>query len=170
MPPFFSNAHAAIANPPMKITPLLDALGSTNKPVCTNAANKLLSLTDNSVNYDLHLRSANLNTEEIQRIAKAIEAVHMANGPTLQSFSMSYNTNLKDEGVLNLVQALPATLTEIGLVQCGIGDEGGEALMNWAAQAPKLHWLCVEQNPFSEATRDRFNKLGQTRQGLLVIV
>ncbi len=168
--PFFSSAYASKANSPMKITPLIDALRSTNKPVCNKAAIKLLSLPDNLANYDLHLRSADLSTEEIQRIADAIKAVHAANGPALQSFSMSYNANLKDGGVLNLVQTLPATLTEIGLVGCGIGDAGGEALMKWATEAPKLHWLCVEQNPFSEATKHRFYKFGQARSGLLVVV
>ena len=73
-------------------------------------------------------------------IAEAIKTVHVKRGPSLQSFSMSYNPNLGDEGVLILVKTLPSTVTEIGLVQCGIGDKGGDALMTWASKAPKLQF------------------------------
>jgi len=160
----------AEAKQAMVISPLIDALRSINNPVCDTAASKLLSLRNNNTNYDLHLRSAGLNPDEIQRIAEAIKSVHVEGGPSLRSFSMSYNPNLRDEGALNLVAALPATLTEVGLVGCGLTDESGEALITWAAKAPKLHWLCVEQNTFSKATRDRFKHLGQVKIGLLVVV
>jgi len=170
LPVALTSVLAAEAEQAIIITPLIDALRSTNKPVCHAAATKLLSLKDNNANYDLHLRSADLNPDEIQRIAKAIKAVHEEGGPSLQSFSMSYNPNLRNKGALSLAQALPTTLTEIGLVGCGLTDDGGEALITWSAKAPKLHWLCVEQNTFSEETRDRFKRLGQARNGLLVVV
>jgi len=165
-----TSVHAAETKQAMTISSLIDALRSINNPVCDAAAVKLLSLKDNNTNYDLHLRSAGLNIDEIQRIAEAIKSIHAEGGSSLRSFSMSYNPNLRDGGALNLVAALPATLTEIGLVGCGLTDEGGEALITWAAKAPKLHWLCVEQNTFSRATRDRFKQLGQARNGLLVVV
>jgi hypothetical protein len=46
--------------------------------------------------------------------------------------------NLGDEGVLILVKSLPQTIAEIGLVQSGIGDTGGEALIGWATNAKQL--------------------------------
>jgi hypothetical protein len=95
--------------------------------------------------------------------------VHENGGPSLQSFSMSYNSNLGDEGVLILVKNLPQTITEIGLVQSGIGDEGGEALIRWATNAKQLRWLCVEKNIFSNDIKDKLRKLGQERSDLLVV-
>ena len=155
---------------PMVINHLVDVLRSTNKPMCEAVASKLSQLKDNNAKFDLHLRSAGLNQDEVKRIAEAIKAVHNEGGPSLQSFSLSYNTGVSDEGVLSLVKNLPTTLTEIGLVGCNIGDTGGDALAAWAANAPKLHWLCVEQNHFSQATKNRLKKLGEARSGLLVIV
>ena len=154
----------------MTINHLVDALRSTNKPVCEAVASRLSRLKDNNARFDLHLRSAGLNQDEVQRIAEAIKAVHDNGGPSLQSFSLSYNTGVNDEGVLSLVKNLPTTLTEIGLVGCNVGDTGGNALAAWAANTPKLHWLCVEQNHFSQETKNRFKKLGQSRAGLLVII
>ena len=101
---------------PMIINHIVDALRSTNKPVCEAVASKLSRLEDNNAKFDLHLRSAGLNNDEVKRIATAIKAVHDEGGPSLQSFSMSYNNNLRDEGVLSLVKSLPPTLTEIGLL------------------------------------------------------
>ncbi len=165
-----TSASTAQEKPSMIINHLIDALRSTNKPVCQAVASKLSRLKDNNAKFDLHLRSAGLNHDEVKRIATAIKAVHDEGGPSLQSFSMSYNNNLRDEGVLSLVKSLPPTLTEIGLVGCEVGDAGGEALIAWANNAPKLHWLCVEQNLFSTNTKNNFRNLGAQRSGLLVVV
>jgi len=83
---------------------------------------------------------------------------------------MSYNSNLRDEGAVIIANNLPSTLTEIGLVGCGIGDIGAEALIVLAQKAPKLHWLCVENNAFSNDRKQQLLKLGQQRNGLLVVV
>ena len=166
---FASNLFAE-EKPEMTIGYLTNVLRSINKPVCEKAADDLLALTNNQSNYDLHLRNADLNYNEIKRIAGAIKIVHAKGGPSLHSFSMSYNPQLSDEGVLLLVKTLPATVTEIGLVQCGLGDKGGDALIRWAAKARKLIWLCVEQNSFSDEMKDRFIQLGNDRKGLLVVL
>lgn len=165
----FTSLLAAEEKPEMKISYLTNVLRSINNPVCEKAANDLLSLKDNNSNYDLHLRNADLNQNEIALIAEAIKTVHDNSGPLLRSFSMSYNSKLRDEGVSILVQALPSTLTEIGLVKCEIGDKGGEALMTWASSAPKLHWLCIEQNSFSKSVKNRLIKFGKKRSNLLVV-
>ena len=170
MLPVFTRNLIAEEKPLMDIRVLIDILKSTNNPVCVSAAATLLLLKDNQSGYDLHLRSANLNNVEVARIAEAIKTTHDAGGPSLRSFSMSYNQQLSDEGVLSLVKTLPSTLTEIGLVGCGIGDKGGEALMAWASGAPKLHWFCVEQNAFSNQVKARLIEFGKQRSGLLVVV
>ncbi|MFT6153711.1 MAG: hypothetical protein ACJAYK_001604 [Crocinitomicaceae bacterium] len=151
------------------INPLINALKSINNPVSNKVAETLLSLKNGESSYDLHLRDADLNLNQIKSIAEAIKTVHENGGPSLQSFSMSYNSNLGDEGVLILIKSLPQTITEIGLVQSGIGDKGGEALIGWAANAKQLRWLCIEGNIFSNDIKDRLRELGQERNDLLVI-
>jgi hypothetical protein len=151
------------------INPLINALKSINNPVSNKVAETLLSLKNGELSYDLHLRDADLNLNQIKSIAEAIKTVHENGGPSLQSFSMSYNSNLGDEGVLILIKSFPQTITEIGLVQSGIGDKGGEALIGWAANAKQLRWLCIEGNIFSNDIKDRLRELGQERNDLLVI-
>ena len=94
--------------PEMIISYLTNALRSINNPVCEKAADDLLSLKNNKSDYDLHLRNADLNYNEIKLIAEAIKTVHLKGEPLLRSFSMSYNQHLGDEGVLILVKTLPA--------------------------------------------------------------
>jgi hypothetical protein len=151
------------------MNPLINALRLTDNRVSNKVAETLLSLTKSKSSYDLHLRNAGLNYRQIKSIAEAIRTVHENGGPSLQSFSMSYNSNLGDEGVLILVKNLPQTITEIGLVNCGLGDKGGEALMRWSTNAKQLRWLCVEENIFSNDIKDRLRKLGQESSDLLVV-
>jgi hypothetical protein len=153
----------------MTMNILINALLSTNKPVCEKVAATLMSLKDNESNYNLHLRNADLHYHEIKTIAEAIKTVDDKNGPALQSFNMRYNPKLSDEGVFILVKNLPLTVTEIGLVDCGVGDKGGAALMQWASKAPKLHWLCVEHNAFSNTIKNRLLQFGKESNGLLVV-
>jgi hypothetical protein len=151
------------------INTLINALRLTNNPVSNKVAETLLSLKNSESSYDLHLRDADLNLNQIKSIAEAIKIVHENGGPSLQSFSMSYNSNLGDEGVSILVKSLPQTITEIGLVQSAIGDNGAEALIGWATNAKQLRWLCVEGNIFSNDIKDRLKKIGQERSDLLVV-
>jgi hypothetical protein len=155
---------------PTMMTTLIETLISSHNPVCKTAAAQLILLPDNIASYDLHLRNANLNQDDIALIAKAINSVHSQGGPLLGSFSMSYNANLHDQGVLSLVKFLGASLTEVGLVQCGIGDKGGDALIAWASKAPNLKWLCVEHNAFSEQSKQKLVALTKEHKQLLVVV
>jgi hypothetical protein len=148
---------------------LINTLKSINNPVSNKVAETLLSLKNGESSYDLHLRDADLNLNQIKSIAEAIKTVHENGGPSLQSFSMSYNSNLGDEGVLILVKSLPQTITEIGLVQSGIGDKGGQALIEWATNAKQLRWLCIEGNIFSNDIKDSLREFSQERSDLLVI-
>jgi hypothetical protein len=106
---------------------------------------------------------------QIERIAAAIQAIHSQGGPALHSVSLSYN-KVSDQVMVSLVKRLPPTVTEVGLVQCGLSDLGGEALLAWAGGATKLQILCVEQNTFSQPLRAKFSALRQRRPGLLVVV
>ena len=149
---------------------LIRALLDTGKPVCISVADNLRTLPIDTRHYDLHLRNALLDITDVNHIAEAIDTVAREGGPVLQSFSMSYNANVGDEGVLTLTRTLPSTLTELGLVECGIKDRGGNALVDWAANKSALHWLCVEGNTFTSDTTNRFIDLRMKRKALLVVV
>lgn len=150
---------------------LLGALRSTGNVACLSAADRLeasqLSKTDH---FDLQLRNAGLVATDAEIIAKAMRAASRRDGPALRSFSMSYNSGLTDAGVVALARAFPSTLTELGLVACAIGDEGGAALLRWGQRAVGLRMICVEGNRFSLRIRQGFTSLAQARKNLLVVV
>lgn len=151
------------------VSPLISALRATNDPVSIEVAESLISLKNSRSSYDLHLRNADLNHRQIESIAQAVRTVHENGGPSLRSFSMSYNSDLGDDGVLILIKNLPPSITEIGLVGSGLGDKGGDALLKWATRLKQLRWLCIEENAFSNELKARLRKFGQQKNGLLVV-
>jgi hypothetical protein len=164
----------AIAGPDVKpqrgIGALIQALHSTGNPVCRNAADRLEASRRSNVDYDLHLRNAGLGAVDAEIIAQAMREISLYEVPALRSFSMSYNPDLTDAGVVLLAQSFPPTLTELGLVDCAIGDVGGAALLSWAKKAVGLRMICVEGNRFSARIRQEFASLAQEKTSLLVIV
>ena len=85
----------------------------------------------------------------------------------LRSFSLSDNT-LGNEGAKVLAAALPKTLTELGLVGCAIGDQGGKAILEWAKYASGLRMVCLEDNRLSQGLRTQFGDLQNTSSGMSV--
>lgn len=154
----------------MGISVLISALRSTGNIVCLNAAQRLEASRASKVEYDLHLRSADLGASDAEIIARGIHQNYLNKGPALRSFSMSYNPGLTDSGVVALTRAFPSTLTELGLVGCAIGDEGGAALLRWSKEANELRMICVEGNNFSSSIRLAFTALAQERPSLLIVV
>lgn len=154
----------------MGISVLIDALRSIGNAVCLSAADRLEASRASNADYDLHLRNAGLGALEAEIIAGAMREASLREGPALRSFSMSYNPDLTDTGVVALTRAFPPTLTELGLVACSIGDEGGAALLRWGKRAVGLQMICVEGNHFSVRIRQRFASLAQERPDLLVVV
>lgn len=154
----------------MALDELVDVLKRLDRPAANKAAARLALLTDSDRSYDLHLRDALLTAHDADLIAAALQAVKRNGGPALRSFSMSYNAELGDEGVLSVCKNLPDSVTEIGLVGCGVGDKGAAALIEWALPVVALRWLCVEDNDFSDEAKDRLLQLTQNNRHLLVIV
>ena len=60
---------------------------------------------------------------------------------------------------MTLANALPKTLTELGLVGCSIGDQGGKEILEWAKYAGGLRLICIEENNISEELRNQFRGL-----------
>ena len=154
----------------MDLTVLINALRSTGNAFCLILAERLEASQGSKAEYNLHLRKADLGVSDAEIIASAIRKVSLYKGPALRSFSMSYNPGLTDTGVLALALAFPSTLTELGLVGCAIGDEGGAALLRWSRQANELRMICVEGNNFSSSIRLAFTALAQERPSLLIVV
>ncbi|MFW2367965.1 MAG: hypothetical protein ACN4GW_16225 [Desulforhopalus sp.] len=169
----FGNGISAAGNEvdsQMDISVLISALRSTGNVVCLNAALRLEASRTSAVEYDLHLRNAELGASDAEIIAGGIHQNYLNNGPALRSFSMSYNPGLTDSGVAALARAFPPTVKELGLVGCAIGDEGGAALLRWSKQASELRMICVEGNSFSSSIRSGFTALTQERPNLLIVV
>ena len=154
----------------MGINVMINGLRSTGNTVCLAAAEKLEASGASMMDYDLHLRNANLGASDVEIIARAIRKISLETGPALRSFSMSYNPGLTDADVVALTRAFPSTLTELGLVECAIGDKGGAALLRWSKQADELRMICVEGNLFSSRIRLGFSALAKERPNLFVVV
>jgi hypothetical protein len=164
-PPFATASSSARAS-----NNLINTLRSIGKEVCITAAEKLEAAQVLNPPFSLNLRNAGLHVSDAEVLAKALMRFSSGHGQMLRSFSVSYNPLLGDKGTTALAQSLPQTVSEIGFVGCEIGDVGGEALLKWARQAPRLSMICVEENAFSQATERRFRELAKANSELLVVV
>lgn len=88
----------------------------------------------------------------------------------IDSISFSYNHTLGDEGAISIIHSLPPSIRELGLVDCGIGDRGGRALLDWMRKSAHLTMICTEQNEFSESLKLDFIKFRNENPTILVIV
>ena len=134
---------------------LIDALVETKKPKSIEVANNLKSTGDNNKSYDLVIRKANLNIKDAKNIATAIKKIDQNKGPKLGTISMSFNEDLKDEGVITLLNHIPLTTSVIAFVECGITDKAGQAIIDWAAKTNNLNGIYIEGNDFSKDMEEK---------------
>lgn len=116
----------------------------------------------------LHFRGLDLNVSHVQAIAHCLSQEQEGKGG-YSSISFSYNV-IGDLGATALAKHLPKSVSEIGLVGCGIGDAGGAELLKWMKNAPALRMACIEQNHFSEALRREFKAFSKEHPQILVVV
>ena len=148
---------------------LIDALVETKKPKSIEVANNLKSTSDNDKSYDLVIRKANLNIKDAKNIATAIKKIDQNKGPKLGTISMSFNEDLKDEGVITLLNHIPLTTSVIAFVECGITDKAGQAIIDWAAKTNNLNVIYIEGNDFSKDMEEKFEKLRADNPRLTVL-
>ncbi|MDC3370895.1 hypothetical protein OAW33_01305 [Candidatus Pelagibacter ubique] len=148
---------------------LIDTLVETKKPKSIEVANNLKSTGDNDKSYDLVIRKANLNIKDAKNIATAIKKIDQNKGPQLGTISMSFNEDLKDEGVITLLNHIPLTTSVIAFVECGITDKAGQAIIDWAAKANNLNGIYIEGNDFSKDMEEKFEKLRVDKPRLTVL-
>tara|TARA_R110002110_G_scaffold85816_2_gene223488 strand:+ start:72440 stop:72850 length:411 start_codon:yes stop_codon:yes gene_type:complete len=120
--------------------------------------------------FDLHLRRAGLNKSDTLVIARALHSLTTPEAALLQSFSVSYNPDIEDEGAIALAQSMPRNIRDLGLVGCDLGDAGGAALLEWVNSAAGLQMICIEQNRFSDQLKQQFVALREKDKSMVVIV
>lgn len=170
LPTFISAFDSPMTEPSTIAITLANALRSIGSESCLVAAASLEASQSNDGDIRFHLRSAGIDASGAMIIAEALRSLPNREASSLVSLSLSYNEALGDAGAIALAHALPPTLHELGLVGCGIGDQGGEALLQWAKQAPRLRMMCIEENKFSYEIRMQFAKLAREKSRLFVIV
>jgi len=138
---------------------LINVLIETKKPKSIEVAENLQSIGPNDKTYDLVIRKANLSLEDAKKIAKAIDKVSKNNGPKLSTISMSFNQELKDEGVIAILSKIPKTTPVIAFVECGITDKAGQAIIDWALENKEINGIYIEGNDFSNSMEAKFEKL-----------
>ena len=145
---------------------VLRSIGSVD---CVAAADRLAEKSNVDKTLILHLRTAGIDADAAARIATALASVTDRERARLGSFSLSYNS-IGDAGALALATTLPPTLGDLGLVDCSIGDSGGEAILEWAGRASGLRMICIEDNEMSRKMRERFVGLRKLLPNLAVFV
>ena len=148
---------------------LINALVETKKPKSIEVANNLKSTGDNDKSYDLVIRKANLNIKDAKNIATAIKKIDQNKGPQLGTISMSFNEDLKDEGVITILNHIPLTTSVIAFVECGITDKAGQAIIDWAAKTNNLNGIYIEWNDFSKDMEEKLEKLRADNPRLTVL-
>ncbi len=145
---------------------LVDALRSCGTKACLAKANTL-EINRNPMR-SIHLRSLDLKASEIAKIADII-GQSGESGKGIDSLSLSYNNGMGDEGCLALASNMPDSVSELGLVDCGITDAGGIKLLEWAKKATNLRMICIEQNNFSDQLKSEFQKFASDNSHLLFV-
>jgi hypothetical protein len=164
---FISRAHSSNRK---IFQPLADALLQTQKPVLISVASDLLAKKADDYSYSLHLRSANLNTADAVSIATGIKVMHAQYEVRLDSFSVSYNTNLKRQGLASLLSNLPKHLKELGIVSCNLNDDSASLISDFISSCKSLRMVCVEGNNFSEQAKREITVSGSKLTGCVTIV
>lgn len=116
---------------------------------------------------NLNLRDLGLDERDIVDITNIIEQEN--DKVYLKSISFSYNQLIGDAGATLIANKLPYSIYEIGLVDCGIGDKGGDEILNWMRKSHSLQMICIEQNNFSDKLKMEFNIYKKENPKVMVV-
>ena len=161
------SSNASITSNHQDLSHLITALTKIDKPKSLKVAKELTS-TNNS--YDLIIRRANLNVLDANKISKAIEKISNQKGPLLKTISMSFNKDLKDDGLIKILNVLPDSTSTIAFVECGITDIGGQKIIDWAYNHKGIKEIYLEGNFFSKNIINKFVKLKKDKPDIAMIV
>lgn len=135
----------------------------------TSLLEKINATQTNSNHSDtLNFRNLELNSSEVLSI---MEIVKQSNAnKSIKSISFSYNRLIGDDGTISILNNLPNTVNEIGLVDCGIGDCGGKFILKNLTNLTNLKMLCIEQNNFSDLVKQEFNTFSSKNPHILIVL
>ena len=161
------SSNASITSNNQGLSHLIAALTKIDKPKSLKVAKELTSINNS---YDLIIRRANLNVLDANKISNAIEKISNQKGPLLQRISMSFNKDLKDEGLIKILNVLPDSTSAIGFVECGITDIGGQKIIDWAYKNKGIKQIYLEGNFFSKHIINKFMKLKNDKPDISMII
>ncbi len=119
--------------------------------------------------HTLNFRNLALNSSDVIAIANCLNPKEENQHQLIRSISFSYNPLLGNSGAIALAKKLPKSLHEIGLVNCGISEEGGMELLNWMKNSTELKMACIEQNNFSEKLKNQFQQFGANNPQMVLV-
>ena len=149
---------------------LIEALHRIHKPVFLSVAEQLGKRSSSVESFNLHLRSANLDSSDALVLANAFTTIQEQNDLPLYSFSVSYNPGIGTDGVQALLPSLPDGVSEIGMVGCQLRDDVGKLLIQFMARCRNLKMICVEGNLFSTSMRSQIASAGKKLEGCITII
>ena len=161
------SSNASITSNNQGLSHLIAALTKIDKPKSLKVAKELTSINNS---YDLIIRRANLDVLDANKISNAIEKISHQKGPLLQRISMSFNKDLKDEGLIKILNVLPDSTSAIGFVECGITDIGGQKIIDWAYKNKGIKQIYLEGNSFSKHIINKFMKLKNDKPDIAMII
>ncbi|MDA7545669.1 hypothetical protein N8870_02410 [Alphaproteobacteria bacterium] len=161
------SSNASITSNNQGLGHLIAALTKIDKPKSLKVAKELTS-SNNS--YDLIIRRANLNILDADEISNAIKKISHQKEPLLKTISMSFNKDLKDEGIIKILNVLPTTTSTIAFVECGITDIGGQKIIDWAYNQKAIKQIYLEGNFFSKNIINQFIKLKKDKPDITMII
>ena len=161
------SSNASITSNNQDLGHLIAALTKIDKPKSLKVAKELTS-SNNS--YDLIIRRANLNILDADEISNAIKKISHQKAPLLKTISMSFNKDLKDEGIIKILNVLPTTTSTIAFVECGITDIGGQKIIDWAYNQKAIKQIYLEGNFFSKNIINQFIKLKKDKPDITMII
>ena len=159
--------NASVTSNNQGLSYLITALTKIDKPKSLKVAKELTS-SNNS--YDLIIRRANLNILDADEISNAIKKISHQKAPLLKTISMSFNKDLKDEGIIKILNVLPTTTSTIAFVECGITDIGGQKIIDWAYNQKAIKQIYLEGNFFSKNIINQFIKLKKDKPDITMII
>ena len=148
---------------------LLNALIEINHPKALQVAADLKNFKGDIKTYKLIIRKADLDFSDIKKLAEAIKKVQKTRGPDLIILSMSFNKNIKDEGLNLILNVIPDTIEVLAFVECGLTDTGALKIIEYAYKSKNINQIYLEGNFFSKSIQYKFKKLKMDKPHLTII-
>ena len=162
----FANANPAKDD---SLKYLINALIEINHPKAFHVAADLKNFKGDIKTYKLIIRKADLDFNDIKKLAEAIKQVQKTRGPDLIILSMSFNKNIKDEGLNLILNVIPDTIEVLAFVECGLTDNGALKIIEYAYKSKNINQIYLEGNFFSESIQYKFKKLKIDKPHLTII-